>query len=199
MKQLIYLLTALPMLVCAEQTPGLTTDSTSSGRAGATNVESAAPSSSERLSVYQGAGDGRRQFAELIEATIKKHPPKYGERVFAEAVGVALGGDIWSLNSIAWDVFIKCDDKAVLKQPLSWSSLSIELAQPTLDITYPETEANLFYKLGRVDEAIASEQATIAQGIANAKKAGRAKGDFFDAYGATVEKMRKREPTWLAK
>jgi hypothetical protein len=62
-----------------------------------------------------------------------------------------------------------------------------------------DTKANLLYKLGRIDEAIAAEQSAIAHGIASAKKAGRAKGDFFDEYSATVKKMRKGEPTWPAK
>jgi hypothetical protein len=194
MKTIICLLAVLPMLVCAEQTPEQTSDGSSvSGKPRV--AESAG--STETLSAYQRAGDWQH-FAEIIEATIKKYPPKYGEHTFAEAVGVGIGGDSWALNSRAWDVFIKCDDKAVLSEALSWSELSIRIEQGD-PIQSMDTKANLLYKLGRVDEAIAAEQAAIAQGIASAKKAGRAKGDFLDDYSATVEKMRKGEPTWPAK
>jgi hypothetical protein len=197
MKKLIYSLAVLPMLVFAGQAPAQTSDGSVSGKADV--AESAG--SAERLSAYQRAGDWHH-FAEIIEATIKKYPPKYGEHTFAEAVGVGIGGDSWALNSRAWDVFMKCDDKAVLSKALSWSELSIRVARP---ITHPETEAypiqsldtkaNLLYKLGRVDEGIAAEQAAITQVTA----ASGAKGGFFDEYSATVEKMRKGEPTWPAK
>jgi hypothetical protein len=202
-RELICLLIVLPMLVWGEQAPGLTSDGGSSGKAGAAVDESAA--SAERLSGYKAVDDWRH-FAALIEANIKKHPPKYGEHAFADAVGVGIGGDIWALNSIAWDAFKKCDDKAVLKQALSWSELSIRLAQPTPDTKYPETEgflaqfldtkANLLYKLGRVDEAVVCEQAAIVHRIAVAKKSGRAQGNFLHDYNATVQKMRRGEPTW---
>jgi tetratricopeptide (TPR) repeat protein len=203
MKKLICSLMLLPILVGAERAAAQTSDGSASERAG---VVAERAGSAEKLSAYQHAGDWQH-FAELIEATMKKFPPQYGEHAFAEAVGVGVGGDSWALNSRAWDVFRKCDDKAVLTKALGWIELSIGIARP---ITHPETEpypvqsldtkANLLYKLGRVEEAIATEQAAIAQDIANAKKAGTTKGGFlFDEYSATVEKMRKGEPTWPAK
>jgi hypothetical protein len=203
MKKLVYLLTLLPMLVCAERAPGLTPDGGWSG-----NVVAAvggSVGSSERLSEYRAAGDWRH-FAELIEANIKKYPPNYGEHVFAEAVGVGIGGDSWALNIIAWDIFNHCDDRAVLAKALSWSELSIVVARPS---THPDTEAypaqsvdtkaNLLYKLGRVDEAIATEQAAIEQVNTDLQKAGRARLHQGDGLIATLEKMRKGDPTWLAK
>jgi hypothetical protein len=200
MKKLIYLLTAIPLLACAEQAPVQTLD----GSTGGTTAVAERAGSAERLSAYQRAGDWRH-FAELFEATIKKYPPKFdGGHLFADAVGVGMGGDVWALNSTAWDVFKKCDDKAILNHALSWSELSIRIVQPAADgdgwlVQFLDTKANLLYKLGRVDEAIASEQAAIAQGIANAKKAGKDKGSFFDEYSAELQKMRKGEPTWPAK
>jgi hypothetical protein len=198
-KKIIYLLAVLPMLICAAQAPAQTSGDTMSGKAGLVVAESAG--SAERLSAYQRAGDWQ-QFAELFEATIKKISPKYGEHIFADAVGVRIGGDSWALNSRAWDVFKKCDDKAVLRNALSWSELSIRVARP---ITHPETEAypiqsldkkaNLLYKLGRVDEAIAVELAAITQVVA----ASGAKGALFDEYNAALEKIRQGEPTWPAK
>jgi hypothetical protein len=200
MKKLIYLLTLLPMIVCAEQARDLTPDGGPSGKATAAVGE--ADGSSETLSVYKRAGDWRH-FAELVEATIKRHPPTYGQHAFAEAVGVGMGDDSWALNSLAWDVFKQCDDKTVLTNGLGWSELSILIALPKTHSkteSYPiqqlDTKANLLYKLGRVDEAIASEQEAIAQDSADAKKAGKEKGYWFDEYSATVVKMGKGEPTW---
>jgi hypothetical protein len=96
MKKLIYLLTLLPMLVCAEQAPAQTSGDSVREKAGAGVAESAG--SAERLSAYQSAGDWHH-FAELIEATIKRIPPKYGEHAFADAVGVGIGGDNWALRA----------------------------------------------------------------------------------------------------
>lgn len=206
MRKLIGLLTCLPILVWAEEGTGLQSQGGSNRTAGTAVAESAM--SPERLLVYKRTGEWRH-FAELVENDIEKYPPKYGEHTFAEAVGVVLGGDIFALNSIAWDTFRYCSDKDVLARALKWSEMAIELAQPAPNAEYPETQAyrvqfldtkaNLLYRLNRVDEAIASERLAIAEGIASAKRAGRAKGDFFDDYSATVEKMRKGEPTWPTK
>src|ERR1700734_2856481 len=111
MRKRILLLAVLPMLVWAEQPQGGTRDSNTTGKADATVAESVG--SPEKLSAYRRAGDWRH-FADLIEATIKTYPPKYGEHNFADAVGVGIGGDRWALNIIAWDVFNHCDEKAVL-------------------------------------------------------------------------------------
>jgi hypothetical protein len=200
MKNLICLLMLLPVLVGAERAPAQTSGSDASGKAGVAG----SAGSADRLAAYKRAGDWQ-DFAELVETMTKKIPPKYGEHAFADALGVG-GPDTWALNTISWDTFRKCDDKAVLTKALGWIDLSIRIARPE---THPETEmypiqsvdtkANLLYKLGRVDEAIASEQMAIVEDTADQKKRGRAKGAMVDEFNATVEKMRKGEPTWSVK
>jgi hypothetical protein len=206
MRILGFLLMVLPMLVSAEEASGRTSDGDFNEKTDAAAVKNV--SSSGQLSVYQHASD-REHFAELVDLIIKKYPPKNGEHAFADSVGKSIYGDIGAINEMAWVVFLNCDNKAVLKQALSWSELSVLLVRPTPKSVYPmtardlaqflDTKANLLYRLGRVDEAIATEQAAIAQVVADEKKAGRAGGPFVDGLNATVEKMRKDEPTWLAK
>jgi dienelactone hydrolase len=206
MRKLIFLLAILPMLVSAEQALGRTSDGDSNQKTVAAPIKSVLPP--EQLSVYQHAGDWEH-FAELVDLIIKKYPPKNGEHAFADSVGKSIYGDIGAINETAWAVFLKCDNKAVLKQALSWSEQSILLVRPTPSSVYPmtardlaqflDTKANLLYKLGRVDEAMATEQAAIAQVIADEKQAGRAGGPFLDGLNATIEKMRKGEPTWPPK
>ena len=108
-------------------------------------------------------------------------------------------GDAWGLNSAAWDVFLHCSDRKIISKALAWSELSIKLEEPDPNVQYLDTKANLLYRLGRVQEAIDWEKKAIEVGIANAKKRGREKGDFFDEYTATVDKMKKGEPTWPLK
>jgi thioredoxin-related protein len=111
--------------------------------------------------------------------------------------------DSWALNSQAWTLFENSSDKDALTTALSWSDLSIRLDSLNILKTHEmpntalyDTKANLLYKLGRVDEAIAWEQKAIDQGIINAKKRGDTKGDFYDDYMAIIEKMKKGEATW---
>jgi thioredoxin-related protein len=96
----------------------------------------------------------------------------------------------------AWSVFINCNDTSVLDKMLSWIDIALDSAaaqggsDPELD-----TKAALLYKLGKVDEAISTEQLAIETGEKNAKKGG---GTFSpDAYNAVIDKMKKGEPTYL--
>jgi tetratricopeptide (TPR) repeat protein len=116
---------------------------------------------------------------------LKEFPPKPGG---------GLEGDAWSLNVDAWDIFLTCDDKEVLRNALKWSELSIQL--DSTNIQFYDTKANLLYKLGRVDEAIAWENKAIKMDNDNAKINGSNKGAFFDEYIQVVDKMRKGIPTW---
>ncbi len=76
------------------------------------------------------------------------------------------------LNVDAWDVFLYCDNKAILKKALAWSELSIALEQANPVVQYLDTRANLLYKLGRVDEAISQEQKAIEIGMSLIEKEG---------------------------
>ncbi|ASZ12948.1 thioredoxin fold domain-containing protein [Chitinophaga pendula] len=87
------------------------------------------------------------------------------------------------LNTYAWTVFEKCDDKACLEAALDWSKRSFEgNNSPALIDTY----ANLLYKLGRKDEAISWEEKAM-----NALP----ESDRAD-FNATINKMKNGQPTW---
>jgi thioredoxin-related protein len=109
--------------------------------------------------------------------------------------------DAGDLNGDAWDIFLHCNDKSILSKALAWSDKSLQLAMSTEGNEYAimqayDTNANLLYKLGRVEEALVTEQKAIATGISLAQKNGVKKGYFFDEFSATLAKMKKGEPTW---
>lgn len=138
-----------------------------------------------------------RKFAKYRDMQIKLYPPK---------AGAGLQSDSWGLNVHAWLLFENSNDKEVLKKALAWSELSIKLDEKGCflqgeapNIQLYDTKANLLYKLGRIEEAIAWEKKAIKQGIVNAQKRGEKKGDFFDEFNATVTKMERGEPTWPTK
>ncbi len=88
------------------------------------------------------------------------------------------------LNSFAWAIFENCDDPACVESALAWSKKSLEEAQdPALIDTY----ANLLHKLGKTKEAIEWQE----KAIAAVGEDGKAE------YQATLEKMKKGEPTWV--
>ena len=87
------------------------------------------------------------------------------------------------LNSFAWAIFENCDDPACVESALAWSKKSLEGEQePALMDTY----ANLLHKVGKTKEAIEWQEKAIAA-VDEASKA---------EYQATLEKMKKGEPTW---
>lgn len=133
-------------------------------------------------------------WAELQDKKIKNSPPRKPKEG-----DYFLLSDSWNLNHISWDAFLHCSDKSVLEKALQWSELSIQLEQPEPNIQYLDTRANLLYKLGRVNEAIAQEEKAVEIDNERARKGGRQKGDFSDAYLKIIEKMKKGEPTWKAK
>jgi tetratricopeptide (TPR) repeat protein len=147
-----------------------------------------------------------KQFTIYKDKQIKAVPSK---------IGIGMLSDAWNLNTTAWMIFENSNDKTALQRALAWSDMAIKLdadgckkyaedpnveiydKQPNVQIF--DTKANLLYKLGRVNEAIAWEQKAVEQGIINAKQRGESKGDFYDDYMAIIEKMHKREPTWPVK
>lgn len=94
------------------------------------------------------------------------------------------------LNADAWDVFLNCNDKEVLKRALIWINQVIAIDQPKPNIQYMDTKANLLYKLKDIKNAIALEQ--IAFNITT--EGGKRTGDqvFMDI----IKKMKSGEPTW---
>jgi thioredoxin-related protein len=107
-------------------------------------------------------------------------------------------GDSWGLNLAAWDVFLYSADKWALSKALEWIELAIKLElKRENSAQYLDTKANLLYKMGKVKEAIACEEDAMAIGLENDRKVGINEGGYlFKEYRATVEKMKKGEPTW---
>lgn len=86
------------------------------------------------------------------------------------------------LNSVAWSVFEGCPDLSCVTNVLDWSKQLKDAKDPAFMDTY----ANLLYKLGKKDDAIALEE-----------KAVRLLP--FDAsadYRSNLDKMKKGEKTW---
>jgi thiol-disulfide isomerase/thioredoxin len=89
-----------------------------------------------------------------------------------------------SLNNVAWKFFETTSDKKALNDALSWSKRSLEI--------YPEnpmwmdTYANLLYKLGKNEEAVALEEEAFEL-VGKESKEG---------FKNTLQKMREGQKTW---
>jgi hypothetical protein len=88
---------------------------------------------------------------------------------------------IGDLNSIAWAVFQGCPDMTCVSDILDWSK-----GLKTGDPAFMDTYANILYKLGKKDEAIALETKAVSL-TPDAEK-----GDLQ----STLDKMKKGEKTW---
>jgi thioredoxin-related protein len=86
------------------------------------------------------------------------------------------------LNSLAWNVFEHCSDMTCVAQILDWSKQLKNTKVPA----YLDTYANLLYKLGKKDAAIALEQ----------KALDSSPGNDRSGYQSTLDKMKKGEKTW---
>ncbi len=87
------------------------------------------------------------------------------------------------MNSIAWSVFENYSDASCVPQILDVSSqLKMQMSQAFLD-----TYANLLYKSGKKNKAIALQQKAIDASPENEKSG---------IYRSTLDKMKKGEKTW---
>lgn len=89
-----------------------------------------------------------------------------------------------NLNSVAWKFFDLTSDVMKLQEALSWSKRSLEIAPGTA--MFMDTYANLLYKLGRKDDAIATEEVAIR----------KAEKEDVAEYQKTLAKMKAGEKTW---
>jgi thiol-disulfide isomerase/thioredoxin len=88
------------------------------------------------------------------------------------------------LNSFAWEIFKRVSDTETLKNALRWSGRSLELS-----INNPyrlDTYANLLYKLGQKEEAIAKEEEALRFAAEKDLK----------GFTETLLKMKTGEKTW---
>jgi len=86
------------------------------------------------------------------------------------------------LNNFAWNVFEYCADMTCVTHILDWS---IQLKNSN-NSAYMDTYANILYKLGKKDEAMAMEK----------KAFDMSEGDERTNYQATLDKMTKGEKNW---
>ena len=107
-----------------------------------------------------------------FQTSIVNYMKKYG--------GHATDSD---LNDFAWTVFQNCPDMTCVSEALDWSKKSFE-GKP--NAMYMDTYANILYKMGKKDDAIAWEQKAIDM----SDDATRA------SLQPTLDKMKKGEKTW---
>jgi thiol-disulfide isomerase/thioredoxin len=87
------------------------------------------------------------------------------------------------LNDYAWTVFQHCPDMTCVSNALEWSKRSFDGQHNPM---FMDTYANILYKMGKKDEAIAWEQKAINL-VAEGEKPN---------YQQTIDKMKKGEKTW---
>lgn len=126
------------------------------------------------------------KFAEAKNQFILNNPPQKGI--------YGMGSDISNLNDDAWTVFLDCTDPKILSEALKWINLAIKISNQNDPIYYAyfDTKANLQYKLGKVEEAIATEQQAI-----NFYKQKYAQSS--ESYEQVIGQMKAGKPTWNAK
>ena len=90
-----------------------------------------------------------------------------------------------ALNNMAYYViFMYSNDKVALNKAIQWMEIILQKEPAPGNAEFIDTYANLLYKTGRINEALAME--------ANAIKLDPTAKDINDNY----TKMKKREPTW---
>lgn len=99
--------------------------------------------------------------------------------------------DAFGLNNRAWRLFESTDDREQLEAAAEWMKrvLTQQDQEGAPDGTSIDTYANLLYKLGRVEEAIAWEERAIAVATAQSDPVAAQLREYLD-------KMKRREPTW---
>jgi thioredoxin-related protein len=108
--------------------------------------------------------------------------------------------DDWVLNDYAWSVFKNCNDKKVLKKALAWSEISIKLKKEGHGLEqYLDTKANLLYKLGKVKQAIETEEKAFSLNQQFLKERGKESDNNDEIYREVIHKMKAGVPTWKIK
>jgi thioredoxin-related protein len=100
---------------------------------------------------------------------------------YMDQYGVA--ADAAQLNSYAWTVFQHCPDMHCVSEALEWSKRSFKDNQ---DPGFMDTYANILYKMGKKDDAIAWEEKARDLSAEGERK----------SFQETIDKMKKGEKTW---
>jgi hypothetical protein len=124
----------------------------------------------------------RKDFPNLIECHVMQ----------IDRYGLKLGGNDWWINNMIYDpIFMHSDDRTVLGKALGWQEAFLARHPGAADAI--DTYANLLYKLGRKEEAIAAEERAARIVAADAAKTGRQPDKTYEE---TLAKMRQGLPTW---
>jgi hypothetical protein len=99
-----------------------------------------------------------------------------------------LADEMSSINQYAWQAFLYCNDKNLLKKTSKWQGKLIQVNSKTHELL--DTYASLLYKLGKTNEAIKCEGKAITLTAPMDKKQQK-------IYRDVIEKMKKGEPTYL--
>jgi tetratricopeptide (TPR) repeat protein len=129
-----------------------------------------------KLYYYSDISLNWREWAKCKDEMIKLYPPQkpYGLTIFNEING-------WSG---AWLVFMKCNDKKVIKKALQWVEVALQLEGETNRAAYLDTKANLLYKLGRKDKALFFEKEALALHPSK-------------GYAEALENIKNNQPTYV--
>jgi len=117
------------------------------------------------------------QYCNNVILKVEKYGPYYKYGPF-----MILSEDT-RFNSSAWEIFSYSTDRGQLEKALAWSEKVIKNT-PEPNSEYFDTYANLLYKLGRKEEALAYEEKAIAL---NPKA---------EDIAGNLAKIKKGEPTW---
>ena len=120
-----------------------------------------------KLVYYQQKGDWAG-----FQTAVVSYMKKYGAKATPD-----------ELNSYAWTVFQKCPDMNCVTEALEWSKRSFKDNQSP---QFMDTYANILYKMGKKDDAIAWEE----KAIKLSDEATRT------SLQPTLDKMKKGEKTW---
>lgn len=131
-----------------------------------------------RVRWYQSVKDWKNYIKYLIAKTERNNIEEIAPTDFWGFVG---------LNSGAWDIFEHSENKAELQKALAWSDIVVTKMEPKVGPnygTFMDTKANILYKLGKKDEALALE--------AKASALTPKDKEVQEAY----QKMKEGKPTW---
>ncbi|WP_207536358.1 thioredoxin family protein [Desertivirga arenae] len=120
---------------------------------------------------YYNWTDQSAKFCEVFNEYFLKYPEKVSK---------------YELNNVAWKIFQKNSDQKSLNYALAWSKKTLE-GSSAREVMFMDTYANLLYKIGKKQEAIALE--------AEAVRLSGEKNENGELH-KVLNKMKKGERTW---
>jgi thioredoxin-related protein len=110
------------------------------------------------------------EFSELVQQYFEKYTPNVENN---------------QLNSYAWSIFQNCEDLNCINLALNWAKHASDTSN---DPGLMDTYANLLYKAGQKDKAVAVQQKAVS--------ISKSKGDDTSELQSVLDKMMKGEKTW---